>query len=257
MAIPTIEWDEGNPPGQQVKSLGAQRIRELKTQLREIFSVDHNMSSAGNGTTWGYHKKATLYIRTADSLPSENTGCLFSKDVTWNDVTKAELFWVDENDNIAQLTSQGNFVGGIPKEIRMWSGTLANIPDTWVLCDGNNGTPNLIGRFVRCVRTNTTNPYYPGDGADTVTLTSSNFPRHTHLVQNASHTHYFKDWDGSSLHGSGAVATNLQYTDSYIDSPNSVEAVTHTHILKHTGSGVEINNLPAYLELAFIMKEAS
>ena len=30
--------------------------------------------------------------------------------------------------------------------IVMYSGTL--IPDGWLLCDGNNGTPNLIDRFV-------------------------------------------------------------------------------------------------------------
>ena len=32
--------------------------------------------------------------------------------------------------------------------IIMWSGTAADIPTGWALCDGTNGTPNLTDRFV-------------------------------------------------------------------------------------------------------------
>ncbi len=32
--------------------------------------------------------------------------------------------------------------------IAMWSGTIATIPTGWALCDGNNGTPNLLDKFV-------------------------------------------------------------------------------------------------------------
>lgn len=32
--------------------------------------------------------------------------------------------------------------------IIMWSGTTTNIPSGWALCDGSNGTPNLVDRFV-------------------------------------------------------------------------------------------------------------
>ena len=37
------------------------------------------------------------------------------------------------------------FVSGM---IMIWSGSIANIPSGWLLCDGNNGTPNLSGKFV-------------------------------------------------------------------------------------------------------------
>lgn len=33
--------------------------------------------------------------------------------------------------------------------ICLWYGALVDIPDGWVVCDGNNGTPDLINRFVR------------------------------------------------------------------------------------------------------------
>ena len=35
-------------------------------------------------------------------------------------------------------------VGGII----MWSGTLANVPSGWYLCDGTNGTPDLRDKFI-------------------------------------------------------------------------------------------------------------
>jgi hypothetical protein len=36
------------------------------------------------------------------------------------------------------------FSGGIIA----WSGAIVNIPTGWVLCDGNNGTPNLQNRMI-------------------------------------------------------------------------------------------------------------
>lgn len=35
-------------------------------------------------------------------------------------------------------------IGGIIQ----WSGSIATIPSNYKLCDGNNGTPDLTGRFV-------------------------------------------------------------------------------------------------------------
>lgn len=32
--------------------------------------------------------------------------------------------------------------------ILMWSGTIANIPTGYVLCNGTSGTPNLVDRFI-------------------------------------------------------------------------------------------------------------
>lgn len=42
--------------------------------------------------------------------------------------------------------------------IVMWHGTIASIPTGWVICDGNNSTPDLLGRFVEGVATAATNP---------------------------------------------------------------------------------------------------
>lgn len=42
--------------------------------------------------------------------------------------------------------------------IHTWHGTIANIPSGFVICDGNNSTPNLLTKFVQGVATAATNP---------------------------------------------------------------------------------------------------
>lgn len=57
--------------------------------------------------------------------------------------------------------------------IAMWHGAITDIPAGWVICDGNNGTPNLLARFVQGVATAATDPgatggtstHYHGPGA--------------------------------------------------------------------------------------------
>jgi hypothetical protein len=62
--------------------------------------------------------------------------------------------------------------------IVLWYGNIASIPDTWVLCDGNNGTPDLRDVFViganqdgsGTAKTNITGSLTATGGATTVTL---------------------------------------------------------------------------------------
>jgi len=60
--------------------------------------------------------------------------------------------------------------------IVMWHGLIANIPSSWVICDGNGGTPNLLARFVEGVATAATNP---GATGGTTSKTTSG---HTHTI---------------------------------------------------------------------------
>ena len=53
--------------------------------------------------------------------------------------------------------------------IAMWHGTIANIPAGWIICDGNNGTPNLLAKFVEGVATAATNPGATGGATSKTT----------------------------------------------------------------------------------------
>lgn len=122
--------------------------------------------------------------------------------------------------------------GGIPSgTIVMWHGTIANIPAGYVICDGNNGTPNLLGRMVRQVATAATNPGATG---------GSNTHRHdTHPVQ-GGHTH--------ESHTSWEVAGGSPI-------PVHVAPITHSNEGGHDhGLHSLESNLPLYYDIAFIMK---
>ena len=66
--------------------------------------------------------------------------------------------------------------------IILWHGTIANIPTGWLICDGNNSTPNLLTRFVQGVATAATDPGATG-GA-----TSKSHAAHTHTMPSHYHT---------------------------------------------------------------------
>jgi hypothetical protein len=89
-----------------------------------------------------------------------------------------------------------------PGAIIIWTGTIANIPGGWIICDGNNGTPNLLGKFIEGVATAATNPGTTGgatsktttsggntSGAESGTLANSTGP-HTHTVTDIRPLYY-------------------------------------------------------------------
>lgn len=47
-----------------------------------------------------------------------------------------------------------NFLNVSNTLYRCWLGAMADIPDGWVLCDGNNGTPDLRDQFIDKTSTN-------------------------------------------------------------------------------------------------------
>ena len=48
-------------------------------------------------------------------------------------------------DDVMHLSSAGSIEAGT---IAIWSGAIVDIPQGWLLCDGNDGTPDLQDRFV-------------------------------------------------------------------------------------------------------------
>lgn len=112
-----------------------------------------------------------------------------------------------------------SFGGDIPKGgIIMWSGKLIEIPTGWALCDGTNGTPNLLDKFVAGVATATANPGETG-GANTIQLTTSQLPSHSHTATEAAHTHTmnhnhtlsgaYTDSAGNHTHSSASNGYNI------------------------------------------------
>lgn len=169
--------------------------------------------------------------------------------------------------------AQYTFVRGM---ILMWSGYVNEIPDGWALCDGQNGTPPLSGRFVVCVKAMGVDPsgnpiYNKGykDGAESqnITLTVNNLPKHKHSGNTdyaGNHRHSFEDAYYAE-NRSGQSGTYFGSDEGY-DQDNVLftrtayteYAPTHKHTFNTDevggGQSFTVNTMPPYYALAYIMK---
>lgn len=107
MSVPTVSWNESTPAGGDSINAGDNRIRELKTQIREVIDVDHDFPSSGSAADVGQHKKVTLQEQ-AD-LGTGATGKTYLGGQTVSG--KPELVYTDEDDNDVQITSGGYLLG--------------------------------------------------------------------------------------------------------------------------------------------------
>lgn len=127
-------------------------------------------------------------------------------------------------------------------------GPPSNIPDGWVLCDGNNGTPDLRDKHIKCVPDGTTDPGATG-GQDSFSLSQSQIPSHTHggsTDNQADHSHGY-GYDEGQFTGSGRC---------YDGGFTVATAGNHSHTLSigASGSGNSIDNRPAHRNQNFIQK---
>ena len=121
-------------------------------------------------------------------------------------------------------------VPGVPSgAIILWSGASNAIPSGYVLCDGNNNTPNLQDRFV------------VGAG-NTYAVDATGGSKDATLV---SHTHNLLYNHGSFGGSSGAVTPR---------SGNTPVTPGISGRVSTEGSSATDANLPPYFALCYIMK---
>ena len=175
--------------------------------------------------------------------------------------------------NISKKIANTEFVAinGVPVgAIVMWAGTLATIPTGWGLCDGTDGKPNLLGRFVKGVASSGVNPSGTG-GASTVTLDTANLPSHAHTQQGSfSLASGYADSAGAHTHTYNAPLSphlmSLNDIAGYAGRSTGTtgSAGSHTHSVSGTitisgetggvGSGSAFSIEPPYFEIAYIIK---
>ena len=200
------------------------------------------------------------------------------------------------------LTSQGSgsaaawtTVIGVPSGIiAVWSGSEGSIPSGWYLCNGSNGTPDLRNRFI--VGAGSGSSYSVGDtgGSNTVTLSTSQIPAHSHTTNNHSHNasvsdpghghsvsvsdpgHYhntsvtgaklFPGYGGAHVPYGGAggypgthfnmsnANTGISANASNANTSISVSTGNANPSTNNTGGGGSHENRPPYYALCYIMK---
>lgn len=137
--------------------------------------------------------------------------------------------------------------------IIMWSGSTENIPAGFVLCDGKNGTPELINRFVLGAGGRYSHGTHAG--AESVTLTTDQMPRHTHVVNDPGHSHPVRGIQRHhrSFKGNDDPDIVLKYNGG-IDVTYTADTRTTGISVKSEGSNQSHDNMPPYWALCYIMK---
>ena len=197
--------------------------------------IDANTTSVANSINVGTNLNSTnadQFITFVGSS-SGNNPIRVDTDLKYNPSTNRLTAGSFAGDGSA-LTGVDSFVSGM---IIMWNSTVASIPTGFVLCDGNNNTPDLRGRFV--VGHHPSNGDYDVDdtgGAEDVTLTVNQIPSHKHTTTFDGHKYF--PGDGS---------TSISYGGA-----GSYPATTFS--MDNTGGGQSHENRPPYYALCYIMK---
>ena len=145
-------------------------------------------------------------------------------------------------------------IGGII----MWSGTIANIPSGWALCNGSSGTPDLTNRFVigavvdsTGAKTNITGTPTQTGGTKDATVVS-----HSHFIANENNTTgsaaFTTLFATNTLSREGGRGSGSDLTYSLAGSATAA-TVGNTNTIGTSGTNA---NLPPYYALAFIMRTA-
>jgi hypothetical protein len=171
------------------------------------------------------------------------------------------------NTNTTQAASTAFVLAyGVPSGvILLWSGSSGTIPSGWYLCDGTNGTPNLVNRFV-VGATSTYAVGATGGSADAIVVEHT----HTGTTANKSLTGRFdirtsilgnpfvySDTGIVDIDDNGGINVSSFVTDTtQVDSSRVSFNASHDHTFTtaSTGSSATNANLPPYYALCYIMK---
>ena len=193
------------------------------------------------------------------------TGTVNAATVTATGTVQAEHLKSTNDAEVVGVCTAAKFDGNgiIPiGGIIMWSGTDGDVPSNWALCNGSNGTPNLVDRFI----VGRGNEYSSGaTGGSTHAI----IPEHTHTATGGSHGHPVRH----STQTSGAVTADA--SGGYVlDSTGTVDYAANNAAPGSTagdqigqsgsltltaanpvGAASTTNaNLPPYYAIAYIMR---
>lgn len=153
------------------------------------------------------------------------------------------------------------YIDNVPSgTVVMW--TKPTIPVGWVICDGNNNTPNLVNNFVMGTSpTNTGQPLNNPGGSTQINLSPANMPVNWPTLTDPGHGHishvklnYTKVSGGAGIPNDGTQAYVFKGdAQGHFSTGVDVGANT-TGITVSQGGGQAVTHVPPYIALYYIMK---
>ena len=191
---------------------------------------------------------ANHFITMVDTA-SGNENIRVDTDLTYNPVTNTL--------NVPNISGNGSGLSGIEAFVTgmiiLWYGNTGNIPTGFVLCNGQNGTPDLRDRFV----VGAGSAYSPGNtgGSSSVTLSESQLPSHSHTASVSDPGHAHSYIDQYVVINAGYRPWPANNNDCQQRNVNTGSQTTGISVsISSTGSGSSIENRPPYYALCYIMK---
>lgn len=195
-----------------------------------------------------------------DEVSIEGLG-VYSSNGVFDSVQYSKDYNLPYNDNSSKLASTEWVHKLLPAgSIIMFSGQ-SPIPDGWAVCDGNNGTPNLIGKFIKASDTSGSE-----GGQSSIQLSVENLPSHTHTFPtsqiststNGAHTHTYTQlkYGGSEfLNAVEVEATVSNSEEQTSESGNHFHTIDLSNVyLSNVGDNKPLEWEPTFYSLIFIMK---
>ena len=216
------------------------RFRDVNSATGDAGQI---LSSTGNGVDWIDANTTSVNnsINVGVNLDDSNNADQFVSFFGANSGNQPNRVDNDFRYNpVTNLLKIDGTAGGIVPSgaIILWSGAANAIPTGYVICNGNNGTPDLRARFVIGVGDGSAvgnSNYNVNDtgGAEFVTLTLNQIPSHTHtyIDQYVVINNGYRPWP----------ANNNDCAARNVDSGSA-------------GGGQSHENRPPYYALCYIMK---
>lgn len=190
----------------------------------------------------------------------EDKNGVYSQNGIFKVIQYASDYNLLEDDNSSNLASTEwitKFVNNLLPVGSIIAFSGSSIPENWALCDGNNGTPNLVGKFIKAESST-------GEegGEEEITIEIENLPSHT--VTSGSIT---TSTDGEHSHtvqySSGNPGVTEEGSDAFVGTgtTDTSESGSHSHTVNL--SGLQLSNVgenkpiewePKYFSLMFIMR---
>ena len=126
------------------------------------------------------------------------------------------------------------------------------VPDGWILCDGNNNTPDLRNKFVLGGDLTFTNVDELTGGNASVTLTIDQLPAHTHNYDDIFFSESPNMFSGPDSKGATYTSVPGSIGSASSDQDNVGWGMNRTS--KPTGEGKPISIMPPFYKLVYIMK---
>lgn len=210
--VPTTSWNESSPAGSELMSTVDNRLRELKTQIREVVGVDHDFPSSGQATDNGQHLRVTLQEQADLGTGAVGTTIIGSQTVSG----KGELVYTNEDNTDIQMTS-GSSIGAATQNIEGNTINAVALVGDAIKIDTNNTyikSKNAAGSgTVDLIKANASDiPVIP-DGAQ---MATSAAPTVDEGIANKKYVDDSAVGFGSWVNKSGGYAAQQAATDGFV-----------------------------------------